>query len=210
VGVFIVSGNVHAQPDRYRFSRLDADNGLSHNQVKSFFKDRQGFLWIGTISGLNRFDGYQFKVFRNDPRDPASLINDDINRMFEDPDGKLWISTWSGLDIYDPVTEQFRYNPSDMIRRLGLPDGSFTDIVKGRNGDFWFIHQALGLYHSGPADGPAIPLRHNPADSTSIGSDIVAGIQEAKDGNWWIVHRDGTIELLDKTTLKVTYRNRAL
>lgn len=210
VGVFIVSGNVHAQPDRYRFSRLDADNGLSHNQVKSFFKDRQGFLWIGTISGLNRFDGYQFKVFRNDPRDPASLINDDINRMFEDPDGKLWISTWSGLDIYDPVTEQFRYNPADMIRRLGLPDGSFTDIVKGRNGDFWFIHQTLGLYHYGPADGSAIPLRHNPSDSTSIGSDIVAGIQEAKDGNWWIVHRDGTIELLDKTTLKVIYRNRAL
>lgn len=207
---FIISASVQAQPDRYRFSRLDANNGLSHNQVKSFYKDRQGFLWIGTISGLNRFDGYQFKVFRNDPRNPESIINDDINRMFEDPDGKMWISTWSGLDIYDPVTEKFRYNPADMIRRLGLPDGNLTDIVKGREGDFWFVHQSLGLYYYKPGEPAVVPLRHIAQDSASIGTDVVSGIREAKDGNWWVIHRNGIIELLDKKTLRVVYRNRTL
>ena len=209
-GVFAAFGSVQSQPDRYRFSRLDANDGLSHNQVKSFFKDRQGFLWIGTISGLNRFDGYQFKVFRNDPRNPGSIINDDINRMFEDPDGKMWISTWSGLDIYDPVTEKFRYNPADMIRRLGLPDGSLVDIVKGREGDFWFIHQSLGLYYYKPGEPSVVPLRNNDQDSASINSNLISCMREGKDGNWWVIHRNGVIEVLDKKSFRVIYRNRSL
>src|SRR5688572_21980168 len=98
---FLLATHALAQPAKYRFSRIDADKGISHNQIKAFYKDSHGFMWIGTISGLNRFDGYEVKVFRNDPRDTMSIVHDDINKMFEDPDGRLWISTWNGMDIYD-------------------------------------------------------------------------------------------------------------
>src|SRR5882672_2259710 len=58
-----------AQYDKYRFSRLDISHGLSNNEVTCIFKDHRGFLWFGTMSGLNRWDGYTFKIFRNDLRD---------------------------------------------------------------------------------------------------------------------------------------------
>lgn len=200
------TNRVAGQSEKYRFSRIDANDGLSHNQVKSFFKDHQGFMWIGTISGLNRFDGYNLKVFRNDPRDPQSIINDDINRMFEDPDGKMWISTWSGLDIYDPVTETFRYDPLPMIHRLGLPDGNLTDIVKDTLGNYWFVHQSLGIYLY-EANKKTVAFRNIPEDSTSINSDRISSLQIDRRGNAWLIHRDGIIEQLDRKTQKVVFRS---
>ena len=106
---------VKAQTDEYRFSRIDVNNGLSHNQVKSIFKDRRGFVWIGTISGLNRYDGYTFKTFTSDPGDTTSLISSDINKVFEGPGGKLWIHTWSGMNVYDPLTETFNRNTDRIL-----------------------------------------------------------------------------------------------
>src|SRR4051812_5439622 len=108
ISLFLYSAIVLGQSKEYRFSRIDANKGLSHNQIKCFYKDSQGFMWFGTVSGLNRFDGYSIKVFRNDPHDTLSIIHDDINKIFEDPEGRMWILTWNGLDVYDPVTERFR------------------------------------------------------------------------------------------------------
>src|SRR5438105_4776546 len=75
-----------AQSNQYRFSQLDIHNGLSHNQVNCIFKDSEGFMWFGTASGLNRFDGYTVKVFRHDPADKKSVLDDFINNIFEGPD----------------------------------------------------------------------------------------------------------------------------
>jgi signal transduction histidine kinase/ligand-binding sensor domain-containing protein/DNA-binding response OmpR family regulator len=208
--LYLAAANSTAQPDQYRFSNLDANDGLSHNQVKSFFKDSQGFLWIGTVSGLNRFNGYNLRVFRNDPRNPTSIINDDINKMFEDPDGKMWITTWSGRDIYDPVTETFRYNPDPMIQRLGLPDGNFTDIVRDGKGNYCFVHQSRGLFYYNAESKNTIALHHSEADTTSIASDLVSSVYFSKDGNLWMIHRNGTIEQVDLKTFKVIFRDRSL
>src|SRR5690242_21041594 len=61
-----------AQPVQYPFSHLDISNGLSHNQVTAIIKDAKGFMWFGTASGLNRYDGYTFKVFRHKENDSTS------------------------------------------------------------------------------------------------------------------------------------------
>lgn len=199
-----------AQSDQYRFSHLDANDGLSHNQIKSFFKDSQGFLWIGTISGLNRYDGYNVKIFRNDPRNPTSIVNDDINKMFQDPDGRMWISTWSGLDIYDPVTETFRHPPAETARQYKIPDGNLSDIQSDKKGNHWFVHISLGLYYHKAANKETYPIRFVAGDTTSISTDAVSAIQLDEDGNPWIVHRNGIIEHIDSKTLKVIYRDRSL
>src|SRR3989337_3023669 len=91
----------------YRFARLDATDGLSHNRVTSIYKDRTGFLWIATISGLNRFDGYTIKVYRHDPDDSTSLPHDDIRGLFESPDGRMCVVTASGVCFYNPRDETF-------------------------------------------------------------------------------------------------------
>src|SRR5262245_8520610 len=82
-----------AQPGTYNFMHLDVNNGLSHNEVLSLLKDQQGFLWIGTASGLNRFDGYTFKTFQQNQRDTTSLSGNSIQRIFEVPDGRIGIIT---------------------------------------------------------------------------------------------------------------------
>src|SRR5688572_16460426 len=78
IALFVTLGNnVFAQTTNFQFRRLDVKNGLSHNEATSFLKDRKGFLWIGTVYGLNRFDGYAIKQFLNRPNDPSS-ISDNI------------------------------------------------------------------------------------------------------------------------------------
>ena len=102
--------SVLAQPEEYQFSRIDIDNGLSHNQVNSISKDRKGFIWFGCMSGLNRYDGYKCKVFKHDSRDSTSLIDDYIVRVMEGPEGFIWVETGNGFNVFDPYTETFERN----------------------------------------------------------------------------------------------------
>ena len=85
--------SLFAQSENYKFSRLDIYDGLSHNQVNGILKDSDGFLWFGTMAGLNRYDGYSFKIFRNKHGDSSSLCNNYIHALYELPGGKIWIMT---------------------------------------------------------------------------------------------------------------------
>src|SRR5258708_33932659 len=98
---------LYAQNTAYQFSHLDITNGLSINQVSCVFKDSNGFMWFGTISGLNRYDGYKFKVFKHSANDPNSLNDNIVKGIFEGPDKKLWIKTHYSLSVYNSVTEKF-------------------------------------------------------------------------------------------------------
>src|SRR5437870_13750086 len=97
--------NALAQINSYQFEQLDASAGLSHNQIKCIYKDAKGFMWFGTMSGLNRYDGYSFKVFRHSLYDSLSLIDDDISRITELPGNKLFIQAINGNNVYDPLSE---------------------------------------------------------------------------------------------------------
>jgi signal transduction histidine kinase/ligand-binding sensor domain-containing protein/DNA-binding response OmpR family regulator len=199
-----------AQEDHYRFSRIDDNKGLSHNQIKAFFKDSHGFMWFGTISGLNRFDGYTIKIFRNDPSDSASIIHDDINKIFEDPDGRIWISTWNGLDIFDPYLEQFRSDPSEMLKRYGLPDQNISDIVKDRRGNYWFVHQNKGIFYHNREQRKTYNLNYVDVNIYTLASNNVSSLQLAANDEIRLIHRNGIIESLDPSTLKVKSRDSVL
>jgi len=91
----------------YPIFHLDIENGLSNNSVKCIFQDSQGFMWFGTYDGLNRYDGYEFKTFRNKLNDPTSLPHNYIYTITEDHQNQLWIGTGQGVAIYHPVYNQF-------------------------------------------------------------------------------------------------------
>ena len=80
------------------FDRLSLKHGLSQASVYSIVQDNQGFLWFATVDGLNRYDGYQFKVFRHNPDDPHSISHNDINALTIDATDTLWIGTADGLN----------------------------------------------------------------------------------------------------------------
>lgn len=203
-------GQLMGQNTQYRFNRIDVNDGLSHNQTKAIFKDRSGFLWVGTISGLNRYDGYGVKVFRNDPADTASLTSNDINRIFEGPESKMWIHTWSGLSVYDPATETFDRNADRILGKYSIPPGGLDGIKKDSKGNYWFIHATSGLYRYDESNFKTTALVHNADDESTIITNQVSALLEDHDGNIWILHTNGIFEKIDPITLKVTYRNDRL
>ncbi|MCF6407746.1 response regulator [Chitinophaga filiformis] len=91
------------QPLRY----LSIENGLSNNAVVNVYQDYKGFMWFGTYDGLNRYDGYKFRIYRNRIGDSTSLIDNGIYTIDGDTDHRLWIGGRKGVSIFDPVNERF-------------------------------------------------------------------------------------------------------
>ena len=93
----------------YGVKQWTAQDGLSSQSVKTIAQDRMGYIWVGSLFGLNRFDGSQFNVFRtqNEPK----LVSNGINKLHTDASGYLWIGTKSGLSGVDPTNLQFSDYP---------------------------------------------------------------------------------------------------
>lgn len=98
-----------------RFSHLDQKQGLSQNTAMCFLQDREGFIWVGTQDGLNRYDGYGFNVFRTIAGDTNSLCDNFILSLAEDADGNIWMGTRNGICVYRKSGGTFLryYSPSD-------------------------------------------------------------------------------------------------
>jgi ligand-binding sensor domain-containing protein len=91
----------YAQVNSKKFYCLNSNNGLSQNHVNAIIKDSRGFMWFATDDGLNRFDGYQFTVYKNIPSQKGSLSNNIVYDVLEDKSGKLWVATQNGLNLLD-------------------------------------------------------------------------------------------------------------
>jgi ligand-binding sensor domain-containing protein len=144
--LLLQSLSVFAQSEYYNFSKLNIYNGLSHNQVNTILKDTDGFAWFGTMSGLNRYDGYSCRVFRKNYSDSSSLLDNSVQSLYELPDGKMLVLTMGGPCIYDSHTEEFDIDYNGYLHSLGLPSGAITNIVKGNNGRYWFLYGNFDLY----------------------------------------------------------------
>ncbi|UOQ69734.1 ligand-binding sensor domain-containing protein [Hymenobacter volaticus] len=128
-----------AQTSETSFRRFTTEQGLSRDEVTALAHDKRGFLWVGTLNGLNRFDGAQFKVFKRTDR-AASLPANHVltNGITPDPLGYLWIATIRGLCRFDPVREQGLTVPLPQLRDR-LADNDFVSPVGFDSaGQGWF------------------------------------------------------------------------
>lgn len=116
----------------YYFRHFQVENGLSNNAVICCVQDKKGFLWFGTKDGLDRFDGYTFKIFRYDPDDKASIGSNFIHTLYVDRSDVLWAGTEKGLYKYDATTESFSFLPTPFKEQI-------TDIKMDTRGNLWFI-----------------------------------------------------------------------
>ncbi len=131
-----------AGQDTLWYRSLGVEEGLSQNFVTAMVADHDGFMWFGTVSGLDRWDGYGFESFRHDPEDPSSLSASTILAMHVDAAGTLWVGTSRGLDRFDRAANAFRrYRHS--FRRSGARDAIPAEaIVSDRAGRIWFASHA--------------------------------------------------------------------
>ena len=124
------------------FQTLGINDGMRSNSVTTLLADNRGYLWIGTIQGLNRYDGYEMKVRFPESGNPKlrEVFNNPIKSIEEDADGNIWIQCESGAYyLYDTRTAQFSANASDLLRSVGIHCGNHYKVKVGANGVWWVI-----------------------------------------------------------------------
>lgn len=115
----------------YYFKHYKVENGMSNNTVLASIQDKDGFLWFGTKDGLNRFDGYQFKIFRSGENSKTSLGINYIQSLHEFKD-YIWVGTDKGLYWYDKKLEKFTFVNEAINNRI-------NDIENDLKDNLWFI-----------------------------------------------------------------------
>jgi signal transduction histidine kinase/ligand-binding sensor domain-containing protein/DNA-binding response OmpR family regulator len=199
--VLLISTAVRAQ--EFEFSHLNNTNGLSNNQVECIFKDSRGFLWIGTNMGLNRYDGTNFKIYKNIPNDNRSPLFDRIMDIQEDIDGNLWVQS-SAYMIYDRKNECFINNIDSVLESMGLPANPvMIEIDRDKNIYAVSINKGIYKYNIQTKQVTLYPQSENNNDFGL--SDIVdVKIQ----GHFiWALHKNGILERLNTETGMVDVRN---
>lgn len=139
---------------------LSIENGLSNNAVLNVYQDYKGFMWIGTYDGLNRYDGYKFKIYRNKIGDSTSLIDNGIYTIDGDTDHRLWIGGRKGISVFDPVNEQF----SAARFATGKPVQGNIHIIKAGNDGLVLVgseNSGLLQFNRSPGTGKQVPLENN-------------------------------------------------
>ncbi|MBV8552833.1 MAG: hypothetical protein JOY54_16175 [Acidobacteriaceae bacterium] len=193
-----------------RFSHLSVTDGLSHNDVRAIAQDHQGFMWFGTwLGGLNRYDGYTFKVYRHDDQDERSLNNDTVRTLFVDHTGVLWISTHGpGLERYNRDTDSFRHYRHDPHDPYSLPDDNVKAFFEDETGTIW-VGTHAGLSRFDRPSGKFFTYRARPGDPASFGEVHVQSIGlDASTGLLWIGTEDDGVKLVDRSSGRFTSYTR--
>jgi signal transduction histidine kinase/ligand-binding sensor domain-containing protein/DNA-binding NarL/FixJ family response regulator len=154
---------------------------------------------------LNRYDGYDFKIYKHDANDPNSLSDNSIQVLTEDRSGDLWIGSWgSGLSKFDPDTEQFtryQHNSSDPH---SLSSDRVQAIYEDRAGLLW-VGTAGGLNRLDRATNTFTHYKHDPDDPHGLSHDDVQAVYEDQTGSLWIGTNGGGLNRLDRDTGQFTH-----
>jgi ligand-binding sensor domain-containing protein len=183
-----------------RFRRLPLSAGLSQTRVAWVVQDNVGFIWLGTQYGLNRFDGYKSKVFKNVPGRPETLSCVYIRSLFVDHGGNLWVGCERFLDRFEPTTETFaHYRVSTQASdELATP---IERISEDGSGTLW-LATAKSLYKLDPKTGRTARYIHDPQDPSSIVANRINMAEEDREGRFWVASGGGLDEF-DRNTGKV-------
>lgn len=180
------------------FDHITAPPGLTQNNVTAIAQDEHGFLWFGTQDGLHRFDGYEFKIYRHDPRDEATLSSSFVRALLVDPDGRLWVGGEPGLSRYDESKDRFERITGTQAPNAVQAEANVLSLALGQADRLW-IGTTNGLYFVEEAQ-EAVQSWRPPADGESLAGLSVNAL--APSGNaLWIGTNKGLAELRKPDTL---------
>lgn len=182
-------------PSDIEFYSLRTSDGLSNTQINDIHQDTQGYIWFATQSGLNRFDGFRFKVFYFDNHDKKSLPNNCVNEIQEDSEGHLWVHTSLGYSIYDPMTETFDADVEAFLQPLGV-QGDVEKVMVDDHKNLWVAIEGRGIYFVDMKQKHARFVEYSKAHSGLMVTSI------AKRGNHVVAtYNNGLVIALDARTL---------
>lgn len=166
-----------ALPLDLRFRNINAGDGLSNNEINAIFKDSEGYIWIGSASGLNRYDGNDIRVFRHNPGDSTSIFNNYVEEVFEDSDHRLWVRTAGIYSCFDPLKESFSKLSTKTLSDWNIK--GYPNIVRASGSDLWIATNGIALYriHLSAADTKAVKMLSVPSPKVNF-TDVLPVAQQ--------------------------------
>ncbi|XPF95873.1 EAL domain-containing protein [Colwellia sp. RE-S-Sl-9] len=153
-----VFANESISAPQLKFKSLTIKQGLSQSYVFDIVEDKQGFMWIATQEGLNRYDGKEFVHYKNNILDKNSIANNFIRKVFIDNTGVLWIGTQNGLSRYNANTDNFENFYHDKNNTATLQDNIIWDIYQDQENVIW-VTTASGIHYYTEKDNSFNPVR---------------------------------------------------
>ncbi|MCP4357278.1 MAG: hypothetical protein GY796_04585 [Chloroflexi bacterium] len=173
--------------DQIRFEHLSLEDGLSHSTVLSIYQDSKGYLWFGTLDGLNKYDGHNFTIYENDPDNPYSLSDNIVQVIFEDWAGNMWFGTVDGgLNRFDRRTERFVSYKHDPADPDSLGSNEVTAVLEDQTGALWVAAFRGGLNKFVPETEQFIRYQHEPDNPGSLSSNQIWAVHADSQGMLWV------------------------
>jgi PAS domain S-box-containing protein len=190
----------------FKFKHLTTNDGLSSGNVWSIIKDSKGYMWFGTEDGLNKFDGYNFTVYRHNPLDSTS-VSDNIIQSIIEYNNEIWVGTRNGLNRYNYKTNKFkRYfsNPNDSA---SLSSNIITNMLIDKKGKLWIAtNSGFNLYN--PATDKMKQFRFTGRNSTQSSAQMVRSLACDSKNTLWLSSYDGIYQFdPEKLTFKKEYQS---
>ncbi|GAA4405409.1 hypothetical protein GCM10023187_23730 [Nibrella viscosa] len=194
-------GSLWAQQSRlpFEFNHIQEQQGLSFNQISCFFQDRDGYFWVGTMNGLNRFDGSSFTVFKHNPADSTSIGHNSVYGICQDQAGHIWLGTGKGISRFDQKTGRFQ----NFKRVHGQLLEECLNILCDRSGDLWFSGRARGLYRYQIKTNRFTSFQAEPDRPGALASNyisIVGLVEDPHRSGIWMTTLDQGVHYYDKPT----------
>lgn len=187
-----------------RFEHISLEQGLSQSVINIIFQDSKGFLWIGTEDGLNRYDGYSFKVYKPEEENETSLSNRWITSIVEDNDGYIWIGTrQGGLNRFDPRSGLFTAFKHDPTNKNSLSNNRINSLFVGENNTLWVgTDSDLDRF-----DRQSETFVHYLGDEDGLENPITALFQDTAGFLWIGVRANGLYQLNEETNSIKAFTN---
>lgn len=191
----------------FRFKKLDTGQSLSSGDIQAIFQDVDGYMWLGTSNGLNRFDGSRLRRYFADEHDSSTISSNSISKIYPGPAGNLWFKDAERIvNVYLKDKEIFARDMEEFAARYQLRSAVLTKVFEDSKKRYWFLHPFEGITLLDSSLQEARYFFSKTSEDGTIGSNLVTDIQEDSEGNFWLVHANGWIDILSGANLRVKKR----
>jgi len=192
LSVILNSSSLIAQQTDVKFEHISLEDGLSQSIINTIMKDSEGFMWFGTQSGLNKYDGYEFVIYKNNPFDSTTISNNIVQSTCEDDEGYIWIGTaGGGLNKFNRETQTFKHYHHDPENPNSI-SGDFVGFAfEDKSNYLWVFTNAGGVDLFNRETEQFEHFRYKPDDPLSLCNDNIKWVREDSHGNLWIGTQNG-------------------
>ena len=201
----------YSEPHKYQFEKISVEHGLSQSIILNIFQDSKGFLWISTQEGLNKYDGYKFIHYKNEPGNNNSLSDNYVRTVLEDTDYNLWITTdEGGLNKFDPENETFTRFTHDEKNPNSIVDNNTTAMVSDNSGNLWIGTNYNGLDYFDKRTEKFFHYRKDKTKNNALLDNHITALYYDVDDKYLWVGTYGGLNILELSTGKFIDLNKFL